>query len=252
MVLGGAVHAALAEHHRQLQAREERDAALVPERVLAEVEAEWQRREGEGTVAYPPDESRDELLGVARRLVTAYLATEPPTGIVAVEERVTVPLVNSRGAFLEKPLVAVADLVYGEPGELTVRELKTSARAFSQGEVDLAPQATCYAHATHQRHGVWPRVEYCVLTKTKTPRAQLVTTERTASHAGRLGDLVESVDRAVTAGVFYPIESPLNCSGCPFRSECRAWRPSGSPTAPRPELHQVLHEAAHQNGVARC
>ena len=44
---------------------------------------------------------------------------------------------------------------------------------------------------------------------------------------GRLGDIVQTIEKAVDAGIFYPVESAMNCSTCSYRQPCREWgRPS--------------------------
>ena len=53
------------------------------------------------------------------------------------------------------------------------------------------------------------------------PKLQNLPAGRDADDFGRLGDLARQVERAVDAGAFYPVESPLNCSGCAWRTECR-------------------------------
>lgn len=59
--------------------------------------------------------------------------------------------------------------------------------------------------------------------KTKTPKVQRLRTVRHEGDLARLGDIVEAVERAILAGVFYPVETPLNCSTCPYRQPCREW-----------------------------
>lgn len=66
-------------------------------------------------------------------------------------------------------------------------------------------------------------VEYTVPVKTKTPKVQRLDAFRTEEDLGRLGDIIETVDRAVQDYVFYPVESPLNCSTCPFLRPCLEW-----------------------------
>jgi CRISPR/Cas system-associated exonuclease Cas4 (RecB family) len=158
-------------------------------------------------------------------LVEKYLAAAPPVGILDVEQWVAAPLTTSAGKVLATPLVAVADLVYGDATHPVVRELKTARSHYRQGDVDSALQGTCYALAVEQTLGVRPRVEYAVLTRTTPPTLQVLHTTRRPEQMTRLADLVEVVLKAVEAEVIYPIESPANCSGCPFRSECRDWRP---------------------------
>ena len=120
------------------------------------------------------------------------------------------------------------DLVAGIP---KVVEIKTTSRAFSESEVATSLQPSCYASALHELTGQEPVVEYAVLVKTKVPKVQRIEAIRSAPDFGRLGDIIEVVNRAIEAGSFYPVESPLNCSGCPYFQECRNWNgpgPSGS------------------------
>jgi hypothetical protein len=152
-----------------------------------------------------------------------YLKEPPPQNIVAVENELIAPIHNSSGAYLEKPLVAVADLITRERSQLKVQEFKTSGRSFSEFEAQTSLQADCYFNASLEVFGEPVRFEYVVLVKTKTPRVQRLETVRTVEDMGRFGDLVQTVDRAVQLGIFFPHESPLNCSSCPYRAPCRDW-----------------------------
>ena len=134
------------------------------------------------------------------------------------------PLQNSRGEYLERPLVAVLDLLHRENEEFVIDEFKTSGRRFSENEADNALQASAYVLAVKQRYDLPARVRYVVLVKTKTPAIQYLETVRIDYDLGRLGDIAETIDRAVSVEAFYPIESPMNCSGCPFFRPCREWK----------------------------
>jgi CRISPR/Cas system-associated exonuclease Cas4 (RecB family) len=149
---------------------------------------------------------------------------------------------NSQGEYLEKPLVAVTDLITSQDESLTVQEFKTSGRAYSESEVSSSLQPTCYVHAVNECLGQVPNVEYTILIKTKTPKVQRLRTSRYAEDCGRLGDLVETIQKAVDFGVFYPVESPMNCSTCSYRQECRAWGQGPKPPADIMPI-QVLQEA---------
>jgi hypothetical protein len=35
--------------------------------------------------------------------------------------------------------------------------------------------------------------------------------------------MIQVVEKAVEEAIFYPQESPLNCSGCPYHRPCRGW-----------------------------
>lgn len=241
MLLGSAMHNALALYHHYLQ----RGEAVKWQQIQQELFETWLVREREQPVDYKPQESRDDLLELGASLLKLYLEEPPPTNIVSIEQRLIVPLRNSDGEFLETPLVAFTDLVTREEGTLKVNEFKTSGRAYGESEVETSLQATCYVNAVWESAGEWPTVEFAVLVKTKTPKLQRVKTSRSETDLGRLGDLVENVERGVSNRVFYPVENPLNCSTCSYRRECRAWKPERSQTGRSEELVEL-------NGVGAC
>jgi len=232
LVLGSAVHTALAAYHRTVQRDEPTDLGEL-HRVFTD---SWQKREGEARVSYRDGEDRADLVAQGVALVEVYLREPPPQNILGVEQEIIAPLRNSRGEYLETPLVAVIDLITEDNEELTVREYKTSGRALSASEAEASLQPTCYVNAASAAYGHPAAVEYTVLVKTKTPRVQRLTTLRSDEDLGRLGDLVENVERAVQAGIFYPVESPLNCSACPYRGPCRRW---GRPAVPAEEQERI-------------
>jgi CRISPR/Cas system-associated exonuclease Cas4 (RecB family) len=178
-------------------------------------------------------------------LIDLYLREPPPQEIVSVEQRILVPLHNSEGEYLETPLVAIADLVTRDEGGLKINEFKTSGRSYGEFEVQTSLQATCYANAAWETFGEQAAVEYAVLVKTKSPKLQRIKTKRKEEDFGRLGDLVENVERAVDSGIFYPIETPLNCSTCPYRQQCRDWKPERQNPSSNMELVGL-------NGVHSC
>lgn len=221
MVLGSAIHEGLAVYHRQLQQGQPADAAKVKEQFVAA----WQSSEEERPIQYRDGEARDDLVAQGVSLLETYLVEPPPQNILVVEERMIVPLHTSQGEFLEKPLVAILDLLNREESSgLTVTEFKTSGRRYNEFEADTTLQATCYAHAVQERFGERASVRYTVLVKTKTPTVQRLETVRSDADLGRLGDIVQGVERAIEARAFFPIESPMNCSGCPYRLQCRDWQ----------------------------
>ncbi len=235
MVLGSAVHAGLAEFHRALRDELKADAGLMAETIAGA----WDAEEADGRkVVYKRGETKEDQRELALNL-TGLAMNSPPEGkILDVERRLTVPLYDSAGEPLDRPLVAVMDLVTSETpkssgeGEtetdVTVHEIKTSGRSYSTSDAETSLQPTCYAHAAAEWYGGEPRVEYRVLVKTKTPKLQTLPAGRDAEDFGRLGDLARQVERAVAAEAFYPVESPMNCSGCAWRKECRETPVSGS------------------------
>jgi CRISPR/Cas system-associated exonuclease Cas4 (RecB family) len=158
-----------------------------------------------------------------------YLKEPPPQNIIGIEKEMIAPMHNSRDEFLETPLVAIADLITEDNEEMTAREFKTSGRAYSEMEADTSLQPTCYVNALQESYGHPATVEYTVLIKTKVPKIQRLKAVRNDEDLGRLGDIVETIERGIKADVFYPVESPLNCSTCSFRQPCREWNHSEKP-----------------------
>ncbi|HWL08249.1 MAG TPA: PD-(D/E)XK nuclease family protein [Planctomicrobium sp.] len=221
LLLGSCVHEALAVYHRSLQ------KGILPtvELVHQAFRNHWDDREQRSPIEFKANETRDRLIEQGLALLDLYLREPPPENIVAVEQRLLIPLHTSEGEYLETPLVAIADLVVRESTGLKVNEFKTSGRNYGEFEVHNSLQATCYVNALWECSGELAGVEYAVLVKTKTPKLQRISTTRTEEDLGRLGDLVETIERAVQRNIFYPVENPLNCSTCPYRSECREWKP---------------------------
>jgi len=220
MALGSAVHEGLAEYHRCLQFNEPVSTSGVQEIFLNA----WQASEDRQPIQFRDKETKDELLAQGVGLLELYMQEPPPENIVAIEESLLVPLFTSSGDCLEKPLMAVLDLLSRDAHGLVVSEYKTSGRRYSELETEMMLQATSYAHAVQQRYEERPGVRYVVLVKTKKPQVQYLETIRTDADISRLGDVVQAVERAIQAEAFYPVESTMNCSGCAFYRQCRQWR----------------------------
>ncbi|MEZ5941148.1 MAG: PD-(D/E)XK nuclease family protein [Planctomycetaceae bacterium] len=235
LVLGSSIHNALAVYHRYLMENQE----PVEQQIRQEFFETWAFTSSKQTVEYRPKESVDDLMDQGLLLLQLYMDAPRPQGIVGVEKRFLVPIRNSRGEYLDTPLLAFMDLVSQEGDSLKVTELKTSGRAYGEFEVASSLQATCYVNATLETFDEMPVVEYAVLVKTKTPKLQRLKTARTEEDLGRLGDVVQNVERAVANEIFYPVETPLNCSTCSYRQECQQWKPSNSTVVAQMELHEL-------------
>ena len=220
MALGSSVHEGLAAYHSHLLQGE-----TIPEgRIQQTFLDAWKNNEFRQSIQFKEGENREDILAQGVTLLEAYLQEPPPENILAVEQAMMVPLHTSNGEFLEKPLVAVIDLLHRDETGLMVSEFKTSGRRYSDSEAATTLQASCYVHAVQERYDEPVGIRYVVLVKTKKPAIQYLQTGRCESDLGRLGDIVHAVEKAIEAEVFYPIESPMNCSGCPFYRQCRDWR----------------------------
>ena len=241
LILGSAIHNALAVYHRYLMKNKE----PVEQQVRQEFFETWLLRAEEQKVEYKANESQEDLIEQGLALLKLYLEEPPPQNIVAIEQRFLVPMHNSDGEYLETPLLAFTDLITKEDEVLKVTEFKTSGRSYGNFEVETSLQATCYVNAVIETTREMPLVEYAVLVKTKTPKLQRLKTSRTEDDLGRLGDLVQNIERAVSNEIFYPVETPLNCSTCPYREPCREWKPKGTAAVAAMEVHEL-------NGAGAC
>ena len=220
LLFGSAVHEALAEYHSQLR----NQLPLRPDAIREQFLLTWKTKEDEQPVRFGKHETRENLLDQGVALLDRYLEEPPPKQIVGIEEEMVVPLYTSRGELLDAPMIAVLDLMCRNENGLTVVEFKTSKRKYGDAELEMALQATCYVNAVQERYGEPVSLNYVVLVKTKSPQVQRLTTERSEADLGRLGDTVQAVQKAIEAEAFYPIESPMNCSGCPYRGPCKEWQ----------------------------
>jgi putative RecB family exonuclease len=240
LVLGSATHQALAVFHRSIQ----QEKAVAQEAVKAAFLQAWKQRRNEQIIDFHFSTEQNTLdQGIA--LLEAYLQQPRPEHIVAVEEEMVFSLVNSRGEILDSQFIAVLDLVTRNGKGLKVTDIKTSSRSYSEMEARLSLQATSYLHAAQQKYGESVSFEYQVLLKLKQPRVQTISTTRTAVDFERLGDLVETVDRAVAASVHYPVENPLNCSECPYRKACRDWQSDQTLPIPDNRAPLTIAEGGH-------
>jgi CRISPR/Cas system-associated exonuclease Cas4 (RecB family) len=181
----------------------------------------------------------ERVLGMPRRTVSEAQVLGSSVHVALA----VAPVLNSAGVYLERPLLVVPDLITRQEHDTpNVVEIKTSGRAFSDSEVATSLQPTAYGHAVHELSGKEPGLEYVVLVKTRTPKVQRVEAVRTNSDFGRLGDIIGAVERAIDAGSFFPVESPLNCSGCAYFRECRSW--TGPGTSNSGELRVLQLEEA--------
>ncbi|MCY2989549.1 MAG: PD-(D/E)XK nuclease family protein [Planctomycetota bacterium] len=224
MVLGSSVHEALAAYHQCLQAKKPVPAGRVQGAFLNA----WHASEDRQPIQFKDKDTRDDVLAQGIGLLELYLQEPPPQDIVVIEESMMVPLFTSRGKCLGKPLIAVVDLLHRDQHGLLVSEFKTSGRRYSELETEMALQAVTYTHAVRERYDEKPGVRYVVLVKTKKPQVHYLDTVRTESDINRLGDVVQTIERAIQAEAFYPVETMMNCSGCSFYRQFREWRGTSS------------------------
>jgi CRISPR/Cas system-associated exonuclease Cas4 (RecB family) len=148
----------------------------------------------------------EETYDQAEGMFNAYLK-QPITGVKSTEQHFEIPVGDLR-------LEGFIDFITKDE----IVELKTAARSYSQMQVDLNLQATCYAAAVMNGEPV--RVRFLVLTKTKVPKVQSITTWRSKEDVTILESVTRHVDSGFQKGVFPRNISVQTCSGCEFKEKC--------------------------------
>jgi len=219
LVFGSGIHRAIERHFRELFAG---SAPPALEDLLAEFQAEWQSRPPE-QVRFGKEEDAASLARLAERTLTAFQQNDvarPAGRLLGVEEELRGPVVPGCPDLLGR-----VDLIVDTDEALVISDWKTARSRWSADQAEGASeQLLLYAElARDLAPGKPVRLEFVILTKTKdvaVDRHALWVDPRKARRTKRV---VEHVWRAIEAGHFYPAPSAMNCPGCPFRGQCRAW-----------------------------
>lgn len=147
LALGSGIHGAAAFFFRGAA----KGASPSLEDVQGYFESFWNLETEHRPIRYGDKDSKEGLLDLAGRMLEVfYKNQEPGTQIVAVEEPFNVPLIDQEtGEVLDRNLVGTMDLVELEPeGRLVVVDLKTSARKYTDLQVEASLQLSVYSYAT--------------------------------------------------------------------------------------------------------
>jgi putative RecB family exonuclease len=220
LVFGSAIHSALEFFFSQQLAGEEETGL---DELLAVYQQSWRDRSGQA-VRFAKTETADSLHQLADRMLKAFLAsdlTKQEGRIIGIEEEL-------RGELSpELPdLLGRVDLLLETDDAVVVQDFKTSRSAWNEYQAeDQSEQLLLYADLVRRLvPGKKVRLQFAVITKAKSPKVQLLEANFDESKLDRTKRVFESVWSAISAGHFYPAPSPMQCSGCGYRSQCDAWR----------------------------
>jgi len=227
LVHGGSIHAALEGYFR---ARLE-GLTLSAEEMLLAYHAAWKRNLQDAgqqvPVKYGAKEDEPAVHALAERTITAFLASplaSPKGTVLGVEEELRIVLHPDLPDVLAK-----VDLVTHSDTALYVTDFKTSrSRWTPQKAQESSDQLVIYASATADmaaQMGLPVKLAFAVLTKAKTPIVQILPVPTDTSRVAAMTESAVQTWAAIVAGHFYPNPSPMNCTGCPFRSRCPAFHP---------------------------
>jgi CRISPR/Cas system-associated exonuclease Cas4 (RecB family) len=223
LAFGSGIHRAAAFFFHGLAEGERRRV----DEVQGFFETSWKLETTHRPLRFGERDTRESLLDLGRRMLGVLCeSVAPGMEVVAVEQPFSVPLVNvDTGELIERDLVGSLDLLERDAEGLVVVDLKTSARKYTDLQVEASLQLSVYSYAVSMSefaNGDDVRLRFDVLTKTRVPELHRYWTTRDRAASVRLFRLASEVLAAIEAGVFHP-NLGWQCRDCQFRSKCWAW-----------------------------
>lgn len=219
LVFGSAVHRAVEHHFNELLAGNEPPTV---DALVGEYDRHWQEADPQA-VQFGKNDDVESLGQLAQKMFEAFQVSSlaSPTGqIIGVEEELRGQVVPGCPDILGR-----IDLIVETAAELVVTDLKTARSRWSRDQADAsAGQLLLYHELVRElvpRKRV--RLQFAVLTKTKEPAMEVHEVPASQRRIDRTKRIVERVWKAIASQAFYPAPSPMQCPGCSFREQCRAW-----------------------------
>ena len=124
--------------------------------------------------------------------------------------------------------IGAVDLVERDnSGTIIITDFKTSARAYSNDEVDRNFQLTLYQMAYKEKGYSDAEIllRFDCLIKTKQPKFESYYTTRGDADEIRARRKITEVSHAISKGIFIPNDGAQNwkCKNCSFKKNCDAW-----------------------------
>jgi putative RecB family exonuclease len=220
LVFGSAIHGAIEFWFREwLAGNPDPDLDML----LDAYQTEWRDRDT-NAVKFGKKEDVNSLGDLAERMLTVFMqdeASRPDGQIIGIEEQLQESVIEGC-----PDLLARLDLLIETDDAVVVTDFKTSRSRWSQEQADQAgEQLLLYSELVKHLVPTKPlRLEFVVLTKTKSPSIETYTVAIDQQRVDRSRKTVERVWRGIESGLFFPSPSMMNCPSCPFREPCQAWR----------------------------
>ena len=229
LIMGSTVDSAIAWWFEERLARKERSI----DDALQVFEADF-AAETIGAAVRWKETPREELIRKGQALVRLYLTEQGSLPVVEVEAPFRFDLEDPEtGEVLPRAIKGYFDLVL-EDG--TIVELKTSSRKWSDFELARHLQIGAYVAAGHIRSGGDPScLAVHVLVKTKSPRLDVLSVERSEGQNRWWLRAAIDLERAILAGNYPPTPGPL-CVECEYGRACTGWLSD----SPRPGRARAL------------
>jgi len=144
LIFGSAFHRVVAGFYVTLKTTGER---LPPSKLSEDWEIALERELSEAKAPVRFKRSKEDLLAQGKVMLEVYAESVNPRRIVAVEVPFCLPIDDPRtGEVLPVKLIGAVDLIEADDaGNLVVVELKTAAKKWSEGDVEMSLQGSLYS-----------------------------------------------------------------------------------------------------------
>ena len=201
----------------------EKDQELKPVTLMEVFQQTWEANQNQ-QIQFGATETAESLGFLARRMLERFLGSElaqPEGEIIGIEE-------EPRGELVPgvPDLLGRIDLLLETEEHVIIQDFKTARSVWSPEQAhDQAEQLLLYGDLVRRlKPGKELKLRFAVITKTKDPKVQVLDTPFDTARLDRTKQVFQNVWLAIQFGHFYPVPSPMSCTGCGFRSQCTAWR----------------------------
>jgi len=213
LVLGGAVHDLVAQHHIDLLCGEDSSQIDAASFITSCFE------DADPVVRFGAREDPGQLAEVGAAMTHAILEAsivESGLSIAGVEERFEAEVVDGL-----PPVVGVIDLMLTDAdGNLTLIDFKTTRSNWSASKLkEQAGQLLLYGQMLERKGETVGSLRFVTVTKALDAKVTTLTVDSSVERREAMLEQLRMVWRGIEAGAF-PANPGWQCSGCPFSDRC--------------------------------
>ncbi|MGO9571912.1 MAG: RecB family exonuclease [Desulfomonilaceae bacterium] len=216
LVFGSCIHESVGAFHQSCLEGD----PLSPSQVHDVYRQAWESHSKGQQIRFFNGDAVETLTTKAKLMLDVfYEAFDPGVQIIGIEEPFEVDLGKR-----VPPLVGWIDAVELAPdGTVSVIDLKTASKRYSDNTVHANMQLTCYSlGAQALGFNGETRFRLDVPLKTQNPELIRYETSRNDADRGRFVKLVKSVWQGIKKEIFFP-KADWQCGQCPFLDHCKDW-----------------------------
>lgn len=211
LTLGKSIHSALEINYSQ-KVKTKKDLAV--ETITDIFSDSWEDKAKE--TVFEKEEKPGNVKDEGIKIITQYHRDiSPAIQPVMVEREFELSFEN-----VDYTLKGFIDLI---DDKTVIIDHKTTKRSMQQSAVDADLQLTCYSLAYRHALGLKEKaLRFDVMVRTKKPKVQQLTTQRTQADLDRFLKILAYVSKAIKTGIFYPNENYF-CGICGYKDLCKRW-----------------------------